>query len=380
MRQLAPKINWNLSIVYQGLIPEQKPTPTSPETIAQLPANRTATRTSFLLTVALSEEPVQAALSNLILAMAIVSLTIWLGAAVWGRWLCRRALLPVTSMSERAGALQQIPDTPGLLDVPSNGDELTELGQAFNQLLITLRDSVERQQRFAGDASHQLRTPLTAMLAAVDVAMRHERSQEEYQRILGVVQRRGRDLQQIVETLLALSRRNLGAESLKSEVIDLNAWCRDRLDLWQNHPRRSEFNLQCSSQASLVRLPPALLGQVFDNLLDNACKYSDAGSPITIRTATQDANAILSVEDRGDGLPSEDLDQIFEPFFRSAKVRCSGEPGSGLGLTVAQRLATAFAGSLEVESVEGRGSSFRLVLPQVDHHQPLTLTPVESVI
>lgn len=353
-------------------IPDQSP---SPRTDVALPADRTATRKSFVLTVALSEEPVRATLSNMALTMTIVSVAIWCAAAVWGRWLCRRALLPVTKMAEKARLLQLTPDSTLLLDVPSNDDELTELGQAFNQLLTTLRDSIERQQQFAGDASHQLRTPLAAMLAAVDVAVRHERSPEEYQRVLAVVQRRGRDLQQIVEILLALARRNPGSESLKSELIDLNTWCRERMEVWQSHPRRTDFDLQLSAGVLLVRIQLTLLGQVFDNLVDNACKYSDAGSLITIRTQAKSANAIITVEDRGYGISSKDLEQIFEPFFRSAKARCCGESGSGLGLTVAQRLATAFAGSLEVESVEGQGSSFRLVVPLAVEPQPLALEP-----
>lgn len=344
-------------------IPEETPAPTSSATAASLPANRTATRKSFVLTVALSEEPVRATLSKLALAMSLVSVAIWFAAALWGRWMCKRALRPVTEMAQKARSLQQSPDSRVMLDVPRNNDELTELGQAFNQLLATLRDSIERQQRFAGDASHQLRTPLTAMLAAVDVAARHERSPEEYQRILAVVQRRGRDLQQIVEILLALTRQNLGAEALQGELFDLNAWCRERVDLWQSHRRRADIHLQLCATSPFVRLQPTLLGQVFDNLLDNACKYSDVGSPITIRTLMQDAQAVISIEDRGYGIPREDLDQILEPFFRSANARGSGEPGSGLGLTVAMRLAGIFAGRLQVESVEGRGSSFRIAIP-----------------
>ena len=374
---------WRLSLrqvqagVFEADIPDRTALPMWPKKIS-LPKDRTAKRKSFMLVVALSEKPVRDTLTSLAIAMSVMSVAILCAAALWSRRLCHSALSPVTTMAEKARLLKQTPDSPGLLDVPPNDDELSELSQAFNQLLITLRDSVDRQQRFAGDASHQLRTPLTAMLTAVDVAARHERSSAEYQRILAVVQRRGRELQQIIEILLALTRRAPGAESLKTELIELNAWCQERMELWQNHPRQCDFDLQFSSAKLLVRLQPALLGQVFDNLLYNACKYSVVGSPISIRTQSQGAKAIISVEDQGHGISDSDLEQIFEPFFRSANARHSGEPGSGLGLTVAHRLATVFAGSLEVESVEGRGSIFRLVLPLAVECQQGSLSPAET--
>jgi signal transduction histidine kinase len=276
-------------------------------------------------------------------------------------------------MAAKARSLQQSPESRALLEVSSTGDELTDLGQAFNHLLVTLRDTIERQQRFAGDASHQLRTPLAAMLTAVDVAARQERSPDEYRRILAVVQRRGRDLQQIVEILLALARRSPGSDALESKCVELNAWCRERVELWQAHPRSGDIELQLSSDDLLVQVQPTLLGQVMDNLLDNACKYSDAGSVITIRTQANAAEAIIRVEDRGPGIPASELAEIFEPFFRSANARQSGKPGSGLGLTLAQRLAAVFSGRVEVESTEGRGSSFQVVLPRVvEPHIPVS--------
>lgn len=341
------------------------PQPPSSAIIAELPTDRMATRRRFVLTAAISEVPVNAALSQLAIAMSIVSLITWATAAVWGRWLCKRALSPITQMAAKARTLKLEPEGQLLLEVSPVGDELTDLGQAFNQLLVTLRDTIERQQRFSGDASHQLRTPLAAMLTAVDVATRQERSPEEYQRILAVVQRRGRDLQHIIEILLALARRSPGSEALETDCVELNAWCSDRVELWRAHPRSDDFDLQISAADLFVQVQPALLGQVVDNLLDNACKYSEAGSVIIIRTQAKGEEAIIRVEDRGPGIPANELTEIFEPFFRSANARQLGKPGSGLGLTLAQRLAAVFFGRVEVESIEGKGSSFQVVLPRV---------------
>lgn len=334
----------------------------SKDDINLLTTDRTSTSTSFLLTVALSVQPVRLALHTLLIAMTLVSIVIWSLAAILGRWLCKRALRPVTEMSERVRTIQRKPDSNFVLDVSPNRDELTDLGNAFNQLLASLRESIDRQQRFAGDASHQLRTPLTAILAAVDFAVRHDRSPQEYQQVLAVVQRRGRDLQQIIEILMTLTRRNPRDASLNCELIDLNAWCIEHLESWQGHIRRNDILLAAFPTPLFLELQPTMLGQVIDNLLDNACKYSEPGTKITIRTQIRGGNAVISVEDLGPGIPPSELKQIFDPFFRSENARISGQPGYGLGLTLAKRLSTALGGSLEVESEPGRGSSFRLVI------------------
>jgi signal transduction histidine kinase len=100
-----------------------------------------------------------------------------------------------------------------------------------------------------------------------------------------------------------------------------------------------------------------------DNLLDNACKYRDPGSPITIRLGRERRSALLTIEDRGAGIPSEDLMHIFEPFYRSPEARRLGISGLGLGLAVARRIAIALGGTLEAQSTPGRGSQFTLRLP-----------------
>jgi signal transduction histidine kinase len=351
-------------------IPAQLPSQTTAESISQLPAKQQAfKRATLTLCVALSEIPLRESLNNLLMALLGVSLSIWATATMGGRWLCRRALLPISQMADKARALQQTPEHQGLLDVSDNQDELTELGNAFNQLIFSLRESIERQQRFAGDASHQLRTPLAAMLVAVDVATRQRRSSEEYENVLATVQRRGRDLQQIVETLLALARSKSPGLAIESEEFDLNGWCRAHLETWAGHRRTGDMELRLSPEPLVVYLPKSLLAQIVDNLLDNACKYGANGTPILIKTWREAESAYLSIQDHGQGISTKDMEQLFDPFFRTAEARSSGEPGFGLGLTLSKRLGTVFGGSLEARSIKGEGSEFILQLPLVSREQ-----------
>lgn len=175
---------------FEGRLADAFPEAQAPGSVA-LPHDRTFHGDALVLTVAVAEGPVQATLAQLAGALAGVSGAIWLTAAVWGRWLCRRALRPIARMAASARSLRSEPGSGTFLDVDPTGDELEDLGRAFNDLLAALRESLERQRRFTGDASHQLRTPLTALLASVEVAGRKERTAAEYRRVLDVVRRRG---------------------------------------------------------------------------------------------------------------------------------------------------------------------------------------------
>ena len=294
---------------------------------ATLPHDRTYHGDGVVLTVAVADGPVAAELRRLTLAMAGISAVIWLTAAFWGRLMCRRALAPITKMATSARSVRHTFLDGSLLDVVPSRDELEDLGRAFNDLLADLRLSLERQHRFTGDASHQLRTPLTAMLASVEVALRQVRSPAEYQRVLGVVRRRGVQLRQIIESLLFLARAESDCHLPDAEVIDLAGWCRSWVGSWADHPRAADLAVPTGEGATPVRANPALLGQVLDNLLDNACKYSAAGSPVVVSVEPQGAGAALVVSDNGCGITPDELPLICEPFFRSAQSRWNGGAG-----------------------------------------------------
>jgi signal transduction histidine kinase len=120
------------------------------------------------------------------------------------------------------------------------------------------------------------------------------------------------------------------------------------------------------SRELLAKAHPPLLGQLVDNLLDNACKYSLSGTPILLRLERAGAEAILTIEDRGCGIAADELPQVFEPFYRSPSARIRGCPGVGLGLAVVRRIASCLGGNVHVESEPGQGSRFVVRLPLRD--------------
>lgn len=156
------------------------------------------------------------------------------------------------------------------------------------------------------------------------------------------------------------------------------AWLTDHLPSWLAGVRAADLRCETSGDRPIwVQTQTALLGQLLDNLLDNACKYSPPGTPITVGLAEKHGSVVLSVTDAGRGITEEDLPHIFEPFYRSRLARSAGASGVGLGLAVARRIALALGGTLRVDSQPGYGACFtlQLVHQASGRRQPADKTP-----
>ncbi|MHB1562442.1 MAG: sensor histidine kinase, partial [Isosphaeraceae bacterium] len=295
----------------------------------------------------------------------LLSLGLWSLAAAIGRYFGRRALAPLALMAESA---RTMPFDDGRLPSPGTRDELEDFARSFNGLLDRLHVALERQRHFTGQASHQLRTPLAALIAAIEVARRRPRTVEEHERVLDRLHDDSVRLWRVVEALLFLARADAEAALPDLEPIDLAAWVSDHLESWSapDGGRAPDLHFErIGDDESWTRAHPPLLGQLVDNLLENAAKYSEPGTPITVRVGAVADTVLLEVEDVGCGIPPDDLARIFEPFYRSESARRLGRAGVGLGLAVALRIATTHGGTLTAESDAGRGTRFRVRLPRV---------------
>ena len=243
-------------------------------------------------------------------------------------------------------------------------DELSDLALAFNALLDRVQVSMERQGRFTAEASHQLRTPLTAMLGQTEVALRRPRDPAEYVRVLQLVESQAHELRQLIDALLFLSRADEEARLPELQAIALGAWLEQRLAAWRETPRGNDVQLEVAPDLPIVRAHPVLLGQLLDNLVDNAGKYSPSGSAITVLAKMTGSGAEISVADEGPGLSLADRAHLFQPFYRGDTARAQGIRGTGLGLAIAARLAAALGGTLQLDETRARGTRLVLLLPR----------------
>jgi signal transduction histidine kinase len=314
-----------------------------------------------LLVAFVSVQETEAALASLGWFLVSISLLIWVTAAVCARWLSQKTLVPLMRLVDSARSLAA--SNPGW-SLPELGtcDELDVIRGAFNDLLARLHQAYERQRRFSGDASHQLRTPVAIMTGHLEVALRSERSPEENLRVLHLAHRHAVALGRIVESLLFLSR---GDSSLLTRTgpLELGAWLTQHLASRTDCARSCDIHLDVRRMTPLwINAQPDLLSQLLENLLDNACKYSRVGTPIRVALARDASSAVLVVEDSGCGIAQEDLPKIFEPFFRSASSSEQRIAGIGLGLSVVERIVNAFGGAVTVRSQIGSGSRFEVRL------------------
>lgn len=336
----------------------------APELLPADKAARPRKAASLNLSVGLSLAPIQALLNRLAVALVAVSAIVWTVVLLIGRFLCRSALAPLTRMAAATRAI-----SAERLDVrlprPETADELADLGQAFNALLDRLQEAFERQRQFTSEASHQLRTPLTAILGQVEVALRRERSGDEYRRALAVVQGQGAHLRRLVESLLYLARADADARLPDLGPLELFQWAPKCLAEWSSHPRSADVHWAPTAEGPCwINANPAMLSEAVKNLIDNALKYSDPGRPVEVGLQASAGRVSLSVADRGEGISAADQQHLFKPFFRSAVARRRGAAGVGLGLAVVARLVKAMGGCVECTSQLGEGSCFTVVFPK----------------
>lgn len=316
----------------------------------------------FLISASISIAPGLAMVASFSRALVALAPLLLLFACAAGYWISRRALRPVDAITAEARSIG-VDNLSRRLKVPSAGDELTRLATAWNEMLARLEASVDRLTRFTADASHEMRSPVAVIRATAELALRRERSEDDYQAALGEVLRQAGRLSSLLEDLLALARAEAAADSLFASV-DPAVPARAACDLLETAARRKEIRIATHFEPAVVEGHEPSLRRLITILLDNAVKFSPEGSRITVRIQTVPGSGVeLSVEDNGPGISAEDLPHIFERFWRADDVRTPGAAGAGLGLSMAESIARSHGAEIQVESGPSRGSVFRVKFP-----------------
>jgi signal transduction histidine kinase len=237
-----------------------------------------------------------------------------------------------------------------------------ELSQANEQLAVA--NAVKDD--FLALVSHELRTPLTTIAGLAEVLVRRHDvlSEQDRRESLQQLRQDSERLQAIIENLLVLAR--IDQDGVELEPVLVQRIASDVLAAAKAaHPAR-RIRLLSEDDAAPVLSQGTLLRLILENLVGNALKYSDPGSPIDLRLQSQDGGIAVSVLDRGWGITAEDRRRVFEPFFRAPDATRSRAPGVGLGLAVSQRLVALHGGTISVRNRRGGGTAFEFWLPLLD--------------
>ena len=247
----------------------------------------------------------------------------------------------------------------------------TPLGETSRLIILidhTGRDAVERMRAdFVANASHELRTPLAAIIGYIETLSDPQAGgdQDLRRRFLGVIDTEARRMLRLIEDLLSISRIEAGKGQLPDTIIDLPDLVRQVVDELQatGDPRAGDITRDLIDAAP-VRGERAQLSQLLHNILGNAMKYGRAGTPIDVRIEPAGRDMVLlSIADRGDGIPPEALPRLTERFYRVDSARSRALGGTGLGLAIVKHVAERHRGRLELASVEGEGTTVSIRLP-----------------
>ncbi|MNX85700.1 Signal transduction histidine-protein kinase ArlS [compost metagenome] len=296
--------------------------------------------------------------------MLVIFVLIFISLLLSGRWIAKKILSPLDHF---IGEVKQIKSNNLHFRVQEgkNKDEINLLARNFNALMEHLEQAFVLQRTFVANASHELRTPITRMTIAAELALSKEREKQDYQKALNSVLEDAGKMESIITGLVNLAQADLDfASSQLSPVrIDEILWAlqkewKDRSALTLQIEMR---NLPENETELLVEANPILLHIALNNIVFNAFKFSD-NQAVQCMLDLQSSELHLSFTDQGIGIAEAELKEIFKPFYSSAVE--SGYTGSGMGLYMAHKIITLYKGSITTRSQKGQGTTIKVVFPK----------------
>ncbi len=297
-------------------------------------------------------------LRNLRTILVIVFAISIMGVSVSGWFFAGKALQPISKVVNQVDDIS-ITSLNLRVDEGNGQDEIAQLAKTFNRMLTRLESSFNVQKNFIANASHELRTPLTAITGQLEVSLLNARTNVEYKAVMNSVLEDIRSLNTLSNRLLLLAQASsdVSDNRIAKLRIDEMVW-QTREDMMKHNPCyviRIDLDHKLDDEEKLtIEGDEQLIKAAIANLIDNGCKYS-SDHTIDVFINSSPLGSTLQFEDRGIGIPDEDLNDIFEPFYRGNNTK--NVKGHGIGLSMVKRIVTAHHGTIQVNSVLGRGTT-----------------------
>ncbi|MBS7578224.1 MULTISPECIES: HAMP domain-containing histidine kinase [unclassified Enterococcus] len=299
--------------------------------------------------------------------LIIIEIIVLLLSIVLGYFLARYFLRPVQILRNTMQALKDDPKQEISMDSINTGDELEDLANIFAELMAKIKESIEQKDQFISDVSHELRTPVAIVEGHLKLLDRWGKNDpevldESIQSSIQSIQR----MKHLIQEMLELSRTGHIAthpEELTEVCEVVNRVAHDFKVLYD-----SDFKINLTNQlnfSDVALINEERLEQVLIILLDNAIKYSTTVKLIEIEAWSEVRCIYVKIKDYGEGISKDDLEKIFDRFYRVDKVRTNSKGGNGLGLSIAHQIISSYHGMIKVNSKENEGSEFIIVLPKV---------------
>ena len=297
---------------------------------------------------------------NLLQITLVLEIVVILFSIAFSKTFSRRLQKIMTSMR-----IIQEGDYSHKLNMGGN-DELTVLGNEFNDLTERLQTSEQKRRRFVSDASHELKTPLASIKLLTDSILQNDMDTETIREFVGDIGDEAERLNRMTEKLLSLTRVDGDLEE-ECEIIPMAPTIRRVVRRLSGIAKKSGIALQLDLKAdTAILILEDDLYQIVYNLIENGIKYNVPGGSLSVTLSRDEDNAYLEVKDTGMGIPEEAIPHLFERFFRVDKARSRQSGGSGLGLAIVRAIVQRSRGDIRVESTLGQGTTFTVSFPAFD--------------
>ena len=275
-----------------------------------------------------------------------------------------RSLRPLRRITESAREITDGSDLSRRIQLSPGRDEVHELSDTFNDMMGRLERSFDAERQFTSDASHELRTPVTVILAECEMAEKMPEDTEAVQESVTEIHKQARKMSELIGKLLAYTRLEQGTRRIDREELDLSGLVEDVCEEQRTVAARN-IRIECEASPDvLVNGDVALLISLVQNLVTNAVKYGKDGGHVWVKVYSEGSKACVSVRDDGIGIGEEDLACIWNRFYQADRSRSDESRGIGLGLSLAQQIARLHGGRITASSRPGEGSEFIFSMPE----------------
>ncbi len=272
------------------------------------------------------------------------------------RIITARSIKPILNIIETTGKISQ-EDLNFRIELPKKKDELQLLSQTINELLDRIQNAVEREKQLTSDASHELRTPLAVIKGTLEVLIRKPRNQTEYLEKIDFCIKEVDRLNNLVSELLLLARFENQKQNIQREDISLNAIILDELSRYSDKIKNKQIVVKHNfTKDYIIKSDQYLISIIFGNLISNALKYSNQKGEISINLHNENSLVIVSIIDNGIGIMKDNINKVFDPFFRSFPNNHPEIKGTGLGLSIVKRVCILLDINVIIESEENIGT------------------------
>lgn len=280
-----------------------------------------------------------------------------------GYYLTKRAFLPVKKIQETAENITRNNELTLRINLPSGRDEISKLGATIDEMLSRLEESFKKEKQFTSDASHELRTPISVILAESEYILKHGDSLDEAKESMEVINRQAEKISALINQLLFLSRIDKGSVKLDKVKIDVGSVISELVEDNKFEAKKKDISISFRnfSNFKTILADKIMFIRALQNIIQNAINYGKNGGFIEIESSFDKDYLLIKVKDNGIGISRENLDKIWNRFYQVEESRNSSN--FGLGLSMVKFIVEQHRGHVEVDSTLGEGSIFTLYFP-----------------